>query len=178
MARTVPASLTEVPGNFVTSALWNAQMKALTDFITSPPRFKGYATVSQSIASGSATPTVLALDSEYYDSDGGHSTTTNTSRYTVQVAGTYSITGGCAFGTNSTGNRSVAIYVNGAYAAGGNNQSVSFAGNSWAATVSTDLPLNVGDYVELACWQTSGAALSTTVTSSFGPFLAVRWFSV
>jgi hypothetical protein len=178
LARTVPVSLTEAPGNFNTAALFNAQVKALNDFITNPPSFKGYATVQQSIGSGSTTPIPLALDSEYYDTDGGHSTTTNTSRYVIQVAGKYALSGGCAFGTNGTGNRSVAIYVNGTYAAGGNNQSVAFAGNSWSATVYTEQQLNVGDYVEIACWQTSGGNLSTQITVSFGPWLAARWFSV
>lgn len=181
MARTVPVSLTEVPGNFITSAWQNAQVKALTDFLTGSgsggvPRFKGYASTTQSLATGT-TDTALTLDTEDYDSDNGHSTSTNTSRYTIQVAGTYLIMGTAAIGTSATGNRKLGININGANARGGTVQGPGFASNSWSAVVCTTQALNLGDYVELVAWQNSGATLGTSATTGFGPTLMCQWIS-
>lgn len=181
MPRTVPASVSESPGNYLTGALWNAQVKATMDFLMGSgtngvPRFKGYASTAQSLATGT-TDIAITLDTEDYDSDNGHSTSTNTSRYTIQVAGTYLILGTLAFATNATGNRKVGINVNGANARGGTSQSPGFAGNSWCACVATEQVLAVGDYVELAAWQTSGGNLSTGAATGFGPVLMCQWIS-
>lgn len=182
MARTVPVSLTEVPGNYITSAWQNAQVKALTDFLTGSgsngvPRFKGYASTGQSIASGTGDVPVT-LDTESYDSDNGHSTTTNTSRYTVQVAGTYLILGTASFATSATGNRKVGINVNGTNANGGVVQGPGMASNSWSACVGLYQALNAGDYIELVVWQTTGNPLSLNGGGSgFGPTLMCHWIS-
>lgn len=181
MPRTVPISAVETPGSYLTGALWTAQVKAAMDFLMGSgtngvPRFKGYASTAQSIATGT-TDTPITLDTEDYDSDNGHSTTTNTSRYTVQVAGTYSILGTLAFATNATGNRKAGININGANARGGAIQAPGFASNSFCEVVATDQFLNVGDYIELVGWQTSGAALSTSATTGFGPTLMCKWIS-
>ncbi|MFC8676667.1 hypothetical protein ACFUEN_28780 [Streptomyces griseorubiginosus] len=181
MPRIVPVSVSESPGNYITSALWIAQVKATMDFLMGSgtngvPRFKGYASTTQSVASGT-TDTAIALDTEDYDSDNGHSTVTNNSRYTVQVAGTYLIAATLGFATNATGNRKVGINVNGANARGGVVQSNAFASNSFCASVVTEQALAVGDYVELVGWQTSGAALNTAAGTGFGPVLMCHWIS-
>lgn len=178
MARTVPVMATEVPGNFVTGALWNAQVGGLGNFTLAPPRFKGYQTSNQSIATGQTDVAVL-LDSEEYDSESGHSTTTNTSRYTVQVAGTYRITATASFAGNATGNRKLGILVNGVNIRGGGNQGPGITTNSWAATVSAEVALLVGDYVEMGVWQTSGAALATNASAggNLTPVLSAHWIS-
>lgn len=183
MARTVPVSATEAPGNFLTGALWTAQVKALIDFLTGSgtngvPRFKGYASTGQSIATGSGADTAVTLDSESYDSDNGHSVSTNTSRYTIQVAGTYLIMATAGFPTNSTGNRKLGININGANANGGVFTGPAMASNSWAACVCVEQALVVGDYVEMVVWQTSGGALSLNAGGSgFGPTLMCHWIS-
>jgi hypothetical protein len=181
MPRTVPASVSEAPGNYLTGALWNAQVKATMDYLMGSgtngvPRFKGYASTSQSLGTGT-TDVAITLDTEDYDSDNGHSTSTNTSRYTIQVAGTYLIIATLAFSTNGTGNRKVGININGASARGGTAQSAGPAGNSWCATVATEQALVVGDYVEIAAWQTSGGNLSTGAAVGFGPVLMCQWIS-
>lgn len=181
MTRTVPISASEAPGNFLTGALWTAQVKAAMDFLMGSgtngvPRFKGYASTAQSLATGT-TDTPITLDTEDYDSDNGHSTSTNTSRYTIQVAGTYAIAATLAIATNATGNRKAGININGANARGGAVQAPGFASNSWCTAVYTEQPLSVGDYVELVGWQTSGGALSTSATTGFGPTLMCHWLS-
>ncbi|MEW2301968.1 hypothetical protein AB0958_18675 [Streptomyces sp. NPDC006655] len=181
MARTVPVVASETPGQFLTGALWNAGVKAPADFLLGSgsngvPRFKGYASTSQSIASGT-TDTPITLDSEDYDSDNGHSPTVNSSRYVVQVAGTYAISATLAIAPSATGNRKVGININGVNARGGVAQGSGIATNSWAQSVYTEQFCNVGDYIELVCWQSSGGALTTSATTGFGPMLTVHWIS-
>ncbi|MCX5239840.1 hypothetical protein OG824_32025 [Streptomyces prunicolor] len=181
MTRTVPVSASEAPGNYLTGALWAAQVKATMDFLMGSgtngvPRFKGYASSAQSLATGTA-DIPLTLDTEDYDSDNGHSTSTNTSRYTIQVAGTYLLLGTAAIATSATGNRKLGINVNGANARGGVVQAPGFASNSWCGGVSTSQALSVGDYVELVAWQNSGGALNTSATTGFGPTLMCQWIS-
>jgi hypothetical protein len=182
VARTVPVSLTEAPGNFITAALWTAQVKATMDYLMGSatngvPRFKGWQSSAQSIATGT-TDTAITLDSEDYDSDNGHSTVTNSSRYTVQVAGTYRVITVGGFTTNSSGNRKLGINVNGANVRGASIQQAAMASNSWIGAVSTEVALSVGDYVEMAMWHTSTTTpLTTSVGVGFGPAMSVCWIS-
>lgn len=181
MPRTVPVSASEAPGNYLTGALWNAQVKAIMDFLSGSgtngvPRFKGWASTAQALATGTA-DVAITLDTEDYDSDNGHSTSTNTSRYTIQVAGTYRIVALGGFSTNATGNRKLGININGAAARAGSIQQPGMASNSWNACVVTELACSVGDYIEIAMWQTSGGSLSTAASAGFGPALMVCWIS-
>ena len=182
MPRTAPVSVVEAPGSYLTGALWTAQVKAIIDFmagsgVNGVPRFKGWASTSQSIVTG-ATDTPITLDSEDWDSDNGHSTSTNTSRYTIQVAGTYRIIAVGGFTTNAVGNRKLGINVNGANARGASVQQVSMASNSWIGAVAVELALVVGDYVEMVMWHTSTTTPLTTAQSvGFGPAMSVCWIS-
>jgi hypothetical protein len=182
VARTVPVVANEVPGNFITSALWTAQVSATMNFLMGSgsngvPRFKGWQSSAQSIATG-ATDTPITLDTEDYDSDNGHSTVTNSSRYTVQVAGTYRVIAVGGFTTNSVGNRKLGINVNGTNARGASIQQPALASNSWVGAVSTELALSVGDYIEMVMWHTSTTTpLTTAIGVGFGPAMSVCWIS-
>ncbi|MFG3287251.1 hypothetical protein ACGF3G_00305 [Streptomyces sp. NPDC048179] len=181
MARSVPVIASESPGNFLTGALWNANVKAMGDFLMGSasngvPRFRGYQSTVQSVANN--TWTVLTIDTEVYDSDNGHSTTTNTSRYTVQVAGTYLVTGSASFAANATGNRGVRITVNGAAVTGSfvKTGSPDSSGSSGLATVAQAV-CNAGDYIEVQGNQNSGAALNTSAAGDVAVSLSVQWIS-
>ncbi|MFJ2630825.1 hypothetical protein ACIO6U_02525 [Streptomyces sp. NPDC087422] len=176
MARIPPVMPTEAPGNYNTGSLFNATTKALGDFLTNPPRYKGYATSAQALLSGT-TLVPITLDTDDYDTDGGHSTTTNTSRYVCRVAGTYTITGCLGFNSSATGNRGAGITINGTSARGSITQQGGIASNSWCAIVTCDAVLAIGDYVELVGWQTSGGSLNTAVTAAFGPSLTLKWIA-
>jgi hypothetical protein len=175
-----PVPVTEAPGNYLTAALWNATVTATMQrlFVDGPPRFLGYSSAGTTMAS-STTFTPILLDVEVYDSWGGHSLVTNTSRYVVQAAGTYLITATACFAANSTGNRAVQVGINGGSGAPG----MRFVGpntgaNSWFGTVTVQLPLNVGDYVECMAWQTSGGALTVPTGSPVSfPSLSLLWLS-
>lgn len=160
---TVPTPYTAATGNFLTSALWNAQVRDGLAFLMSPVRFKAYASVAQSFTS-STTSTVLTLDTELFDSDGGHSTSTNTSRFTCQTAGLYYVSGSVCFAVNATGTRTLNVFVNGTGVTGAANQAAPSASNGGSVVTSTLVQLVVGDYVELAAWQNSGATLATSTS--------------
>lgn len=158
---TIPSVPTEVPGNFWTSALWNTNVLGGLGYLFSPVRFKGYSSTTQSLASGTS-GIVLTLDTEVVDSDGGHSTTTNTSRYTAQTAGLYYVSGAVTFATNATNTRTLQVFLNGAGVTGSAMQVAPAPNRGASVFTSTIVQLAVGDYVELAAWQDSGSTLTTS----------------
>jgi hypothetical protein len=112
------------------------------------------------MASGSFV--AINFDTSLEDNYSGHSTVTNNSRYTAQVAGWYWVRGCASFAVpNNTGNRGVQLYVNGSATA------YAFAILQAATTanfggyeVNSPVFLNVGDYVEVRAFQSSGGTLS------------------
>ncbi|MGW2936084.1 hypothetical protein ACWDA7_30500 [Streptomyces sp. NPDC001156] len=140
------------------------------------PVFVGTQTIVQ--ASLAATTWVThTLDSEQIDTYGGHSTTTNTSRYTAQVAGWYTVCGVSVWAGNATGSRAARIHVNGATVQG-SAQNVLTSSSASATGVMTPVravQLGVGDYVEVAGWQSSGGLLSTLAASDLACALYVAW---
>lgn len=175
MPRTAPAIPTEVPGNFWTAALFMATVAAVGGWQINPPRFKGYSASAQAIAS-STTYVSLTLDSEYVDSDGGHSTVTNTSRYVCQVAGWYWVQGTASL-PNGTANRSIQIAINGSNAPGTTLIAAASSGNSWAGIAGGLVQMNVNDFLEVQLWQNSGGSLNTNVTNGLQPTLTAVWLS-
>jgi hypothetical protein len=120
-----------------------------------------YRTANQSIAN--ATFTAVAFDAETFDTDAFHSTSTNTSRFTVPSgkAGKYLITGTIAFATG-TGTREVAYYKNGAAVNYGPTLPASANPLGTYIPISYVLSLAVADYVEIFVYQNSGGALNVT----------------
>ncbi|MFJ6085180.1 hypothetical protein ACIQI8_27605 [Streptomyces sp. NPDC092369] len=181
MPRTVPVIGTQTPGNYLTGALWTASVKAMSDWLLGSgtngvPRFRGRQASVQSIADNTWTP--LTLDTEDYDSDNGHSTSTNTSRYTVQVAGTYAITGMVSFAANATGNRAGRITVNGTAVPGSFVKGLAAtATHSSGAAFHAQAVLAVGDYIELQGLQTSGGALNTSSATDVACAMGVWWLA-
>ncbi|MFJ7269435.1 hypothetical protein ACIQV3_22785 [Streptomyces sp. NPDC099050] len=144
----------------------------LLDKVESPPLAILQQTVVQSVAHGAWG--VITFDTEIKDTYNGHSTTSNTSRYVCQLAGTYRITGRAAFATNSTGSRGARIHLNGTYIQGAANLGAAgtLAGIFEASHL---LDLAVGDYVEVAGGQNSGGALSTAYAGESASMMYVEW---
>jgi hypothetical protein len=161
LPRTVPVTGQAVPGAYETAAFWNAQVKTAVDFLLNPPLFSAYASALQSVPNNTATD--LTLDTEEIDTDGGHSTTTNTARYTCQVPGVYLVTGGTTFAAvNTTGLRMVEIAVSGTTVPAGAESLVPPSSTQLLSISTTPVyvRLAVGDYVTLRALQTSGASLN------------------
>jgi hypothetical protein len=173
MPRTLPVIATEAPGNYQTAALWNAQVAATMQWLLGSgsnglPMFYGYQATSQSMPSN--VWTAVTIDTEVIDTDGGHSTVTNTSRYTCQVAGSYLVSGCTSFASNATDYRGAGIYKNGVQVVGGANTQIGNAATRTTIVVQSPIivPLAVGDYIEMFGNQVSGGALSTQADAAAG----------
>lgn len=175
---TVPATRVWVAGEVVTDAFMNNNISAVLNFLLAPPIYRGRQTSAQSLTSG--TFTAITQDTEDVDTAGGHSTVSNTSRYTAVYAGWYDVAGGVGFAFNATGNRALDLRVNGTMLNGTqSNIATLTASSSTAQPVTADelVFLNVSDYVELFAFQSSGGALNTAVTTDQQSRMNVRWRS-
>jgi hypothetical protein len=159
----VPTIATAVPGGYVLSSLYNALGNSGLYFSLNVPLAILYQATTQSIPSGGG-GTALTMDSEIADTYGGHSTSTNTSRYVGQVPGYYLVIGTAALAPNATGNRLVEIEKNGSIITSG--ISVGLApGSANGTTIQSSVVVYLNgttDYVEAYAYQTSGSALATS----------------
>jgi len=119
-----------------------------------------WASATQSISNDTAT--AVLYDSEEWDTDGFHSTSTNTSRITIPTGkdGKYLVEAQIFFAANTTGNRQVRIRKNGSIVLTG----IQYAPNpafGFYATTSGVLSLAAGDYLECFVLQASGGSLNT-----------------
>lgn len=172
----VPVTRTFVAGEVVLASHFNTNIRDVLNFLLNPPIFQGRQTSSQTFTTG--VEAAVTLDVEDVDSAGGHSTVTNTSRYTAVYPGWYWPGSGTSYVANATGGRNAAYKVNGTNVNAGG---VTVPGQ---ATLSTRVPgrgmlvfLNVGDYIELWGYQSSGGNLGSSVTGIDQPGLTVKWVS-
>lgn len=171
---TVPVFRTWVAGEVVTAAYFNSNVRDAGNFFLSTPVAELRQTVAQSMTNNSTLPVVF--DTEDIDTDNGHSTVTNTSRYTVQTAGRFQFSGGCSFAANATGVRTVVWEVNGSIVSGTTHQQAATATTAQRLPAPTyTAPLSVGSFGELAYFQTSGGALNTDASGGGQPRMSVRW---
>jgi hypothetical protein len=114
--------------------------------------------IDQSIAN--ATRTIVTFDTETFDTDAFHSTSTNTGRMTIPAgkAGKYLVTAGITFAGNATGYREYYLFKNGSF-----YSQLFYAPNS-THSISGAIPdlvnLAVSDYLEIRVEQGSGGALA------------------
>ena len=125
--------------------------------------------------SNSTTPTIAngtytlrTYDQETFDTDGFHSTVTNTGRITIPSGkgGYYKVSSTNNWADNSTGQRTTAIYKNGNAA----HYGYTAPGIAVASSISVIMNLSVGDYIETYVYQGSGGNLqiyADTQTSWF-----------
>jgi hypothetical protein len=128
---------------------------------SSTPTYSGvsaYKSAGQSIDAN--TWTAVTFNTEDFDTDSYHSTSTNTSRFTVPSgkAGKFAFTGSISWGASNQGTfRLVAVYKNGSVF----NQVVQFAGTNDGTIqpFAYVYDLAVGDYLEVFVRQNTGGAL-------------------
>jgi hypothetical protein len=106
-----------------------------------------------------STATALTLDSEEFDTDGFHSTSSNTSRMTIPSgkAGKYLIRGHTSVNANATGDRIIVLRKNGADVTGSGN-SITASAQIIRQEVVAIVDLVAADYIELFVFQGSGGA--------------------
>jgi hypothetical protein len=116
----------------------------------------------------SATLTTLTFDGENYDTDGFHSTSSNTSRITVPAgkAGYYQINFQIGFTANATGQRYIKLLKNG---------TTTLRYTNWIGLINLDnigMPMTfianlaVGDYIEIQAYQNSGTTNSVVTRNN------------
>lgn len=170
----VPTLASEIPNNLFTAALARAGIYNTGTYLLNPPTFVGTQTTTQSVNSSSWT--TINLNTSQVDSYGGHSNSTNNTRYTAQVPGLYAVCGVAVWAINTSGVRGTRLHLNGSVVRGSAQMTApcSGAGTALATPVFT-MRLSVGDYIEVAGWQSSGSPLSTLVASDVAPALWVCW---
>lgn len=131
---------------------------------------KVYNSTDSTIAN--ATWTSLSMNSETLDTDGFHSTTTNTSRITIPSgkAGKYIFTCFTNFNANGTGDRRIALAKNGTRLV-----YLIFtpsSANYTMMTYSTVVSAAVNDYFEIQVYQNSGGNLTSYGGSDVTDFTA------
>lgn len=131
-----------------------------------PAAARAYYAAALTIGTGGA-GLALPFDSERFDNDSIHSTVTNTSRFTCQTAGIYSIFGSLTFAANATGRRQVGIRINGATTIAIHEQNASPV-NETFLDIATLYQLAVADYVEMVGYQDSGSSLSV-IFANYSP---------
>jgi hypothetical protein len=118
----------------------------------------------------SGTAQTLTFDSERFDTDSIHSTSSNTSRLTCNTAGVYLISGCVQFAFHATGRRQLAIALNGPTLIALRTQpAVTTDSGVTVVTIQTVYKLAATDYVELVANQTSGAALNMSAAGNYSP---------
>jgi hypothetical protein len=177
MSRSVPSLVLQNPGNIVSSALWNSGPKAMGDFYTAAPMFRGRQSSAQTFTSG--TWTAVHLDATDVDTDSGHSTSVNNTRYTAQTAGWYWVVGFMAW-TNSNNQDPIycALYVNGSIFVGTGQclTKTGGAGGFSALSASGLVHLHAGDYVEVWARQDTGANYTAWTTNfDLTPCMNLVW---
>ncbi len=127
---------------------------------------------TQSIANG--TNTALTWDSESFDTDGFHSTSSNTSRITIPSGkgGKYLFTGATFYAANATGVRVLKLFKNGNELFE-SNFNKGDGTNFTALNISALIDLVATDYIELVTLQNSGGNLNAYKNSA--PFYG--WFA-
>jgi hypothetical protein len=146
------------------------------NFLLAKPILKVVQTGAQTIANN--THTALTFGTEVADSSGMHSTSVNTSRATAVYPGYYSDSGGTSFVGNITGSRGTYWAVNATPVNGSNTLQPSTVNTAVQYPARRDLSfLNVGDYLELFTYQSSGGNLNTSVTAQEQPSMVVLWES-
>lgn len=138
------------------------------------PQARVYNNANISLAT-SGTLQALTFNSERFDNGDLHSTSANTSRLTVPVTGLYTVGGHVSIAANATGNRQLAVRLNGGTFIAAHLQPNAGAGDPAQLSIVTTYQFVAGDYCELMAMQSSGGALNAVAGGNFSPeFWMVR----
>jgi len=144
------------------SAAWCDQVRDNDEFFRDPPACSVYN--SAAVASADNVPILLLANSETYDNDSMHSTSSNTHRLTCQTPGRYLLTASVSWATNATSNRAIEFSVNGSTLPGGTLLPSSGSTNSTALVLTRTLVLAANDWVAVLATQRSGGNLNVTLS--------------
>lgn len=165
-ARTVPASPNFFAGQKLTGTVMN-QISTVQNFWSSPPMFSMHQASAQSVAN--STYAQITMDTSDWDTDAGRAGTTPWS-YVIPagMTGRWEFTAHVAWGTNSAGNRLLAIYKNGTiFSESEVSEPTTSSANFCELQTTLTMSVNAGDVMSVWSFQASGASLSTAAGLSF-----------
>jgi hypothetical protein len=152
------------PGDIGSVTLLNEQVRDAFSYLLAEPCFVARQNAAQSIPNSTVPFTLLNWDYTILDSYNGHSPTSNPTRYTVPFSGVWLFYGVVMYAVNGTGRRLSQIWWNGSSQVQSEVNDVTAGGNvgvqNWWVG-----PASVGDFFEMATFQSSGAALATQVAA-------------
>ena len=172
MAYTTPKTYNV--GDVLTASDMNTYQRDNIVALRNPPTCRVYNDAAISI--NNTTTTILTLNSERFDTDAMHNTSTNTSRLTCVTAGVYLIHGHVRFASNNTGHRIAGIRLNGSTQIA-NQKTEAVQGTTTVLSVATVYKLSVADYVELTAYQSSGGALNVEAEGNLSPEFGMTWIA-
>jgi hypothetical protein len=167
MAWTDPT--TRSTGDLITAAIWNTDMVDNFTYLRSGlPMAHVYHDANQTYTA--STPLTLAFNSERYDTDAIHDTSTNNSRLTCKTAGKYHIWATIEWDVQTGGSsiRSIIIKLGGATVIG----KVTVFDTPTAGLVehvSCDYELAVNNYVEVIADADNGTGLEIVASANYSP---------
>lgn len=152
----------------------NSNIAALQS-ATNVPTFYIRNTAAQSLLN--TTFTALLFNTDDNDSDNGHSTSSNTDRYTVPKSGLWEVSAGVSFVGNATGIRIIRLTLNGNVIAGSANSSPQLGAGEFSQVASrvVRVQCSAGDILRAEGWQSSGGALNTGNTDYVQPSMTGQW---
>ena len=170
----VPNPSTQAPGNLITGAAWNAQVRDAINFLTYPPIFLGQSTVTTSVPTNVFT--VVTLNTTLVDSYTAFNSAN--SSFVAPVTGWYYCSGTVAWPSSGTGIRAAAFYKNGAAYSPGAYGMLPSTNSTWLAQGIQAVQLMylaTGDYVQLMTGQDTGGTISTGNFSYLPTSMQVFW---
>lgn len=156
----------------VDPGIWR-EASALSTSLMAMPTCLAFNSANQSIAN--SIEQLLTYDSEVYDTDTIHSTSSLTGRLTCKTAGKYSIVLNINFAQNSTGIRFASIRLNGStLIAAQDTKAIDDGASRTFLSVTAQYILAINDFVDSTAFQNSGAGLNVEATGkepNFGMIL-------
>lgn len=118
--------------------------------------------LSSAVSLANDSGVIVNFDTENFDTDAYHSTSSNTSRLTVPTgkAGKFLVGCSAVFNASATGYRNISPRKNGStYLGSQSAQNVGASGNTGVTNINV-YDLAVGDYIEIDAYQNSGGSLN------------------
>lgn len=175
MASVWTAPVTWTSLNVVTAAQLNTHVRDNLTFLHTFRGCSAYKAADMNIAD--STFTDFLMDTELFDTDGFHSTSVNTNRFTVPtgLAGYYQISGEVAWAGSAVGLRQARIYLNNTTQISADRMNP--GSNQQTFPCTTLYHLVVGDYVTWSVYQSSGGTLAAQGGSAATMF-RMAWLGV
>lgn len=169
---TIPTAYTWTVGELVTAAKFNQYLRDAISFLLNKPHARLRHSTTQSIVATTGTP--VLFNTEDADDDNGHSTVTNTSRYTAQTAGTWKVMATTPWVANGTSKRELYLRKNNLTNYAGTSIDANQAVSHSLSTAGL-VDLSVSDYVESWVWQGTAGPLNVTNAFQGGQRMDLIW---